>query len=338
MEAAGGIRKAALLLMGLDPATAAELLRSASPEIVTQIAAELAYLQSTEGKSAAATQQSAQEFFGLLGKGGPALGGELFLREMLKNAVGEERSQQVLGQVDGLLQARDPFRAVRSAEVAELAQTLSGESAQVAAMVLMELPPAKSAALLPLLDEEVQPQAVRSMTAEQAISPDARQTVAAAVGERLAALRAASAEEGPAAGEDAQQTKLRKVAVLLRGLNTELRDSLLNGINEQSAETGETVRNLMMVWEDLVVVADRSLQEGLRTVDSGKLALALCEADEALVSKVRTNISERAGGLLDEETELLSSPKPEEIEEARQAVLAGLREMNAKGELEFEQS
>ena len=325
MEAAGGIRKAALLLMGLDPATAAELLRSASPEIVTQIAAELAYLQSTEGKSAAATQQSAQEFFGLLGKGGPALGGELFLREMLKNAVGEERSQQVLGQVNGLLQARDPFCAVRSAEVAELAQTLSGESAQVAAMVLMELPPTKSAALLPLLDEEVQPQAVRSMTAEQAISPDARQTVAAAVGERLAALRAASAEEGPAAGEDAQQTKLRKVAVLLRGLNTELRDSLLNGINEQSAETGETV-------------ADRSLQEGLRTVDSGKLALALCEADEALVSKVRTNISERAGGLLDEETELLSSPKPEEIEEARQAVLAGLREMNAKGELEFEQS
>ena len=337
MEVAGGIRKAALLLMGLDPATAAELLRSASPEIVTQIAAELAYLQSAEGKSAAA-QESAQEFFGLLGRGGADMGGELFLREMLKNAVGEERSQQVLGEVNGLLQVRDPFRTVRSAEVGELAQTLSGESAQVAAMVLMELPPAKSAALLPLLDEEVQPQAVRSMTAEQAISPDARQTVANAVSERLAALRAAGAEKGPAGGEGAQQAKLRKVAVLLRGLNTELRDNLLGGINEQSAETGEMIRNLMVVWEDLLVVADRSLQEGLRTVDSGKLALALYEADGALVSKVRANISERAGTLLDEEAELLSSPKPEEIEEAKQAVLAGLREMNAKGELEFEQS
>lgn len=337
MEAAGGIRKAALLLMGLDPATAAELLKSASPEIVTQIAAELAYLQSAEGKSAAA-EKSAQEFFGLLGGGREAPAGEQFLRQMLKNALGEERSRQVLGQVNDLLQTRDPFRPVRSAEVADIAQALSGESAQVAAIVLMELQPAKSAALLPLLDEDVQPQAVRSMTTEQAVLPEAKQTVAAAVSERLEALRAPSGEPAPAAAEGIQQAKLRKVAVLLRNLKTELRDSLLSGITEQNSETGELVRSLMVLWEDLVVVADRSLQEGLRTVDSGKLALALCEADAALINKIRANISDRAAALLDEEASLLSSPKPEEIEEARQAVLAGLREMNAKGELEFEQS
>lgn len=338
MESAGGIRKAALLLMGLDPATAAELLRSASPEIVTQIAAELAYLQSAEGKSAAAAEKSAQEFFGLLGKGGEASGDELFLRQMLKNALGEERSRQVLGQVNDLLQTRDPFRPVRSAEVADIAQAVSGESAQVAAMVLMELPPAKSAALLPLLDEDVQPQAVRSMTTEQAVSPEAKQTVAAAVSERLEALRAASGEAAPAAAKGIQQAKLRKVAVLLRSLKAELRDSLLNGITEQNSETGELVHNLMVLWEDLVTVADRSMQEGLRTVDSGKLALALCEADQALINKVRANISERAAALLDEEASLLSSPKPEEIEEARQAVLDVFREMNAGGELGFEES
>jgi len=39
-----GIRKAALLLMGLEPTTAAELLKVADPEVVTRIAAELAYL------------------------------------------------------------------------------------------------------------------------------------------------------------------------------------------------------------------------------------------------------------------------------------------------------
>ena len=324
--------------MGLDPATAAELLRSASPEIVTQIAAELAYLQSAEGKPAAAAKESAQEFFGLLGEGGKAPAGEQFLRDMLKNALGEERSRQVLGQVNDLLQTRDPFRPVRSAEVADIAQALSGESAQVAAIVLMELPPAKSAALLALLDEDVQPQAVRSMTAEQAVLPEAKQTVAAAVSERLEALRAATGEAVPAAAEGIQQAKLRKVAVLLRSLKTELRDSMLGGIAEQNSETGELVGNLMVLWEDLVVVADRSLQEGLRTVDSGKLALALCEADAALISKIRANISERAAALLDEEASLLSSPNAEEIEEARQAVLDVLREMNARGELGFEES
>ena len=44
---ATGIRKAALLLRTLDPATAGELLGAAPPEVVKQIATELVYLDAT---------------------------------------------------------------------------------------------------------------------------------------------------------------------------------------------------------------------------------------------------------------------------------------------------
>ena len=138
------------------------------------------------------------------------------------------------------------------------------------------------------------------------------------------------------AAPDQQDVKLRKVAVLLRGLEPEARDSLLGAIAQKNQDSGDAVRGLMVIWEDLPAIADRSLQEVLRELDSRKMALALTDAAEAINAKFRANISERAGAMLDEELSLLSSPSTEDIQQARETVLEVLRAMNAKGELNFE--
>jgi len=127
------------------------------------------------------------------------------------------------------------------------------------------------------------------------------------------------------------------VAILLRGLETDLRDQMVKSLSEQNGETAQTVQQLMVTWEDLFLVAERSLQEALRSVDSRKLALALVDADEKMVERIRNNISERATAMLDEEASLLSAPKASEITEAREEILNALREMNTRGELQFEE-
>ena len=83
------------------------------------------------------------------------------------------------------------------------------------------------------------------------------------------------------------------------------------------------------------MVADRALQGILRTIDSRKLALSLVKADAELVKKFRSNMSERAAALLDEETSLMSSPKPQDIQQSREQILDALRAVNEKGELAF---
>jgi len=95
------------------------------------------------------------------------------------------------------------------------------------------------------------------------------------------------------------------------------------------------VANLMIVWEDIPQVADRPLQEALRGIDTRKLALALHKADEVIVGKIRSNISERMAATVDEETSLMSAPKKIDIEEAREEIVRILRQMNEKGELAF---
>jgi len=332
--AASGKRKAALLLAGLDSATAAELLKSADPEKLAEIAAELAYLRAEGRASEQAASEPLREFSALLRKGA-ARGKQRFLEQMLDNAVGKDKSPEVLARVRSLLDARDPFLPIRAAAAEDIAKALEGEPAQVASIVLADLPASKSAKLLPLLPDKVRPQAVRSMASGEEVSLETRLRVAAVVRNRLEQFT----DKGEsAAGPDRRQQQLRKVAVLLRGLSQELRADLLESVSNADQAGAEEIQKLMVIWEDLHVVTERSLQEGLRRLEPKQLALALTGADEATVSRIRGNISERANALLDEEVGLISSSKPEEVQEAREAIVGALREMDQNGELNFEEA
>ena len=327
------IQKAAMLLASLDPGTAGELLKAARPETVTQIAAELVYQDATGRRRDPTQVQPMEEFFGLLHsrKSGATLEG--FVRKMLASAVGDQKGEEIITEARRLLDSRDPFLSIRSADVQGLARALEGENPQVAAVVLIELPPDKSAALIPLLEEPVRKAAACRMVGGEGVSPEARARIAAMVRQRLESASGAAETLARAL----PQERLRRVALLLRKLKTDLRDNLVQSIAEQDAQVGVAVRDLMVTWVDIRIINDRHLQDVLRNVEARTLALALVGADPQAVRKVRANISERAGAMIDEETALMKKPKAEEVEAAREAVLGLLRERNAAGELAFEE-
>lgn len=333
--ALSGARKAAMLLMCLDPASAAELLKSTRQELMTEILAELTYLRSS-GAGRDVRGSTVQEFLGLL-RGQDSAAGEQFMRQVLDTVAGKGKSAELLTQVRKAVQARDPFVNIRTADVSLLAGALKGESPAVAALVLGELPPEKSSQLLGLLDESVRSAAVRGLAGGEDVSPEARLRVAAMVQKRLGELaKAGDAVVGD--GQAKRQAQLRKVALLLRGVRKDSRDSLVDAIRQQEAATADAIMSLMVVWEDMPRVADRVLQETLRTVDGKSLALSMVKADEAITRKIRSNISERAAAMLDEEASLLSAPKVEDVEKARQNILDQLRALNVKGELTWVES
>jgi flagellar motor switch protein FliG len=322
-----------MLLMALPPAAAAELLKSAPPEAVMQIAAELAYLKSGNAE-AAGEDDPLREFVTQLG--GRSGGKKDFVRGLLENVVGKAKLDDTMRQVQKLVDERDPFMPIRKVDVRLLAQALSGESAGVVALVLSELPAKMGATILPLLDKQVHDAAVRGMAASQEVSLDARAKVAAVIRARLEQF---SQKPGAvvSVGTDRKQEKLRKVALVLRGLEKSLRDQMVKSITEHDKDSADAVLRLMVTWEDMTLIPDRTLQEILRTVDARKLALAMMKVDPVIARKIRGNMSERAVALVDEETSLLSKPKADDITASREVILDALRAINAKGELVFEE-
>jgi flagellar motor switch protein FliG len=331
-----------MLLACLEPGAAAELLKGVRPELLTEIATEMVHLEEAAPTGA---DEPIRDFYVALCKPRQAAAGpQTAVKRILESAIGKQRGEEVFGQARRMLDQRDPFLSIRDTSVEELAQALAGEHPQVAAMVLMELASEKSAALLLLLEEHVRQEAVYRMTCGENVSPEARARIAAVIRSRLAALRKEAAAPGavvvnnsPAAAARLNAQR-RKVALLLRGLSSDVRDNLVKSIAQQDAEVATALQNLMVLWEDIPLVNERNLQTVMRSVDARKLALALMGTTAAITDKIRANISERARAMIDEETSLMKKPKADEVETARETILGYLRQLNASGELQFEGS
>ncbi len=326
-----GRQKAAMLLMSLDVSVAAELLKGVDSRIVQELAIELAYLNASGNRDSRQTLTLARDFCNALR---PAEGFhfENFLEEMLKNTVGSEKAGQIRNEVKNMLEKRDPFLGIRNAPPQALASVLESEHPQAVGVVLSELDARKSSQILGILSEGIRLSAVSRMASRETISPETKARIAEMVGKRL---KAASEAEAGGVVQAKPEQSLRKVAVVLRNLGKELRDGLLGAIKEKDTEAGDKVAELMIMWEDIPQVADRPLQQALRGIEAKKLALALHNTEDAVKQKIRSNISERAAAMLDEEASLMSAPKKEEVAAARDDIVKILREMNLKGELTF---
>ena len=325
--ALSGKQKAAMLLMSLDTLTAVELLKGLNPDEIQEIAIELARIEASEQRDVKVQTKIAREFCNSLNlEQNRKFSVRAFLNEILVNILDKEKAEQIQSQVKIATEKKDVFLDIRLASTDELVLALDGEHPQTIAVVLSELPPKKSQEVLSLLNEEARLKAVCKMTNPELIGSGVKQRMAATVTKRLKSFEGETLVERP-------EQALRKLALVLSGLEQDMRDQMLAEIGKDDEETAAMVKRLMITWEDITSVADRSLQEALRSVDSGKLALALYGADEDIAQKIRSNMSDRAVSMLDEEISLMQEPLGKEVLDAREEVVRPLREANEGGTL-----
>jgi len=326
-----GKQKAAMLLMSLDAETAAELLRGFDSEVVKELAEELVHLDAAGLRSDRESLRLARQFCNLL-QADQEFRIKGFLKEILKSTVGAEKAEHIQTRIQDLLYKRDPFISIRSVESKMIALVLENEHPQVAAVVLSGLSAKKNAEVLSFLDGSVRISAIGRMNSCENMTAQEKAEIAKAVCRRLEAI---ATRGGSKALQSWPKQSLRKVAVILRNLGKEIRDGMLGAIKDKDSQAGEVVVELMIVWEDILQVADSSLQEALKGIDIKRLALALVKANDRLVRKIRSNISEPAVAMLDEELLLMSAYKRKDVEEARGEIVQVLRAMNEKGKLAF---
>jgi len=329
-----GKQRAALLLASLDAATASELLKGIDAATVQELAVELTYLDAAGQRNARQTVDIARQFCrSLQNESGFAF--KSFLKEMLRNTVGEDQARRIQQEIGSLLQRRDPFMSIREADIESLTSVLQTEHPQAIAVILSELPPKRGSTIIGLLAEDVRVSVISRMTSVSSVTPEAKMRIAQMVRTRLEDARAAKS-----AGTTIQvspEQSLRKVAIIVRNLDKEVRDGVLEAIRQKDQEAGDKIANLMIVWEDVALVGGRSLQQALRGIDERQLALALYEAPNDIVEKIKSNISERAATMVAEETALMSAPKKEDVAQAREKIVNALRKLNRKGEMTFEE-
>jgi flagellar motor switch protein FliG len=323
-----GKQKAAMLLTVLSPDAATELLKGLPPKDIEEVGMELARIDASKEHDPKSAMKIAKEFYNSLRGEEQRFSIRGLLNEMLVNVLGRDKAQEIQSQIRTATVEKDPFMAIRSAGTDELVLALGKEHPQTIAIVLSELPTDKSQEILANLDEEVCSKTVCRMANPIQLGTSVKRRIAATVTERLKSFSGETLAEKP-------EQSLRKLALVIGGLEPDLRNKLLDDITKLDKDAATMVRALMVTWEDIPSIVDRSLQEALRTIEAGTLAVALYGADEEILQKIRSNISERAAAMLDEEAGLIQEPLKNEILDAREEVVKPLREANEQGKLRF---
>ena len=124
-----------------------------------------------------------------------------------------------------------------------------------------------------------------------------------------------------------------RLAEILNQTDEHSNQYIMNEIEGNNPELAEQVKQMMFVFEDLVLVDDRGFQKMLRKIETVELATALKAASDEIKDKVFRNMSGRAGDMLREEMDDLGPVRMKDVADAQQKITMIIQEMEAKGEV-----
>ena len=109
--------------------------------------------------------------------------------------------------------------------------------------------------------------------------------------------------------------------------------SVLTSLSQRDPELASEIKNLMFVFEDILMLDDRSIQRVLKDVDMKELSLALKVSSDDMKSKILDNVSERAAAMIQEEMEFMGPVKLRDVERAQRKIVDIVRKLDEEGEI-----
>lgn len=320
-EAVSGLKKAAMLLVVLGEQASAELLQQLSEEDVQKVSREVAKITSISGEQA---EEVLNEFHHIATAGDyVARGGMEFARKLLMAAFTPDVAKRLLDRLTKALGAdAASFDAIQKADPQQLAKFIHSEHPQTIALVLSHLNQTQAAALLTSLPAQMRADVALRMASLDQISPEVIIKIAAVLGQKLKTL-----------GEFARESYggVRSVAEMLNRLDSTSTREIITHIEQQDANIAETIRHLMFVFEDLLLIDPMGLKEVLAKVDRKVLTVALKGTSEQLKNQILASMSQRGADMLREDMDALGPIKIKEVDAAQQQIIAIVRQLESEG-------
>ena len=319
--ALSGIRKAAILMIILGDQTSGEILRQMDDEEVQFIGREVARITSINNEQAEAILE---EFYQMsMARDYVLKGGIEYARKMLLNAFGPEHAVKLLDRLVKTLGSElASFDTLQRADPQQLAKFIHNEHPQTIALVLSHLNASQAAGLLVSLPPELRADVALRMASLDQISPDIISKIAAIIGEKLKALGEMSRES---------YGGVRAVAEMFNRLDSATSKEILEVVEQNDSNLVATIRHLMFVFEDLLLLGQEAIKEVLAKVDRKILTVALKGTSDQLKTHFTEVMSQRGAEMLKEDMEALGPVKIKEVEAAQQQIIAVVRQLEAEG-------
>jgi len=314
------LRKAAIFIMSLPKDQAGRILGKLEPKQVEMVATAIARL---DGVSGGEQEQVIEEFV----KSNPnklstKSGGLELAKDLIQDALGTNAGE-VLENVTSSIEAV-PFSFLQKVDSQNLLTFLIDEHPQTIALIISHLPPQQAADIISGLPVSRRISVVRRVATMGQTNPDIVHAVEAGLQRRMSSVMSQHFEK--AGG-------VQSVAAMLNVIDRATERALLENLAQDEPDLVEEIRRLMFVFEDIGKLADGDIQILLKSVDQGKLALALKSASDDLREKIMHNMSTRASETLKEEMDYLGTVRLSSVEQSQQQIVDVVRQLEDRGEI-----
>ena len=321
-----GKRKAAILLVALGPEIAAEIYRNLSDAEIEQITVEIAAMGNLNSDTINIVLEEfyhtamAQQYLGT--------GGIQKARDILEKALGPRKALEVIARLQGVLQVT-PFDFVRRVEPEHLLNFISGEHPQTIALILSHLAPEQAAPIISALPPEQQAEVAMRIATMDQTAPEITREVERVLERKIATVL--SQEFTTVGGVEA-------LAELLNRVDRTTERSIMETLEAENAELADAIKKRMFVFEDVVLLDDRSIQQVLKEVDQRELAIVLKGSSDEVKNKIFGNMSQRAAEIVKEDMEFMGPVRVRQVEEAQQRFVAVIRRLEEAGDITITRS
>jgi flagellar motor switch protein FliG len=316
-----GAQKAAVLMVTIGDALSAEILKNLDEEEVAQVSKELARIPSISAEDA---EGILEEFYQMsMAQDYVLKGGIDYARRILITAFGPESAKRILDRlIKQLGSEAASFDALQKADPQQLAKFIHSEHPQTIALVLSHLNPSQAAGLLFSLPPEIRADVALRMANLEQITPEIISKIASIIGQKLKALGELSRES---------YGGVRAVAELFNRLDSSTSKEILDNIERSDSNLADTIRHLMFVFEDLLLIDPNGIKEILGRIDRKLLTLALKGTSDQLKNHFLQCMSQRGAEMLREDMDSLGPVKIKEVEAAQQQIIVVVRQLESEG-------
>ena len=316
-----GLQDAAILLMSLGEAEAAEVFKHLSPKEVQKLGEAIAKTKTITRDRVDAV---VDKFTGVAASQSLLVSdsGD-YVRSVLKLALGDDKATLL---IDRILQGGDVsgIESLKWMDAMSVAELLRNEHPQIVAAILVHLDYDQAAEVLKHLTERQRNEVMLRVATMEGIQPTALKDLNEVLFQVLAG------------GDKVRKSSLggvKTAAEMINLMGTNIEGTVIESIRNHDPDLAQKIVDKKFVFDDLVKLDDKAIQMVLKEVASDALIAALKGAQPELREKVLANMSTRAAETLREDLESRGPMRLSEVEAQQKDILKTVRRLSDAGQI-----
>lgn len=320
MAKLNGTQKAAVLMVALGDEAAAQIFKYLEEDEIQSISREIALTKHVQPDTA---DDVLEEFHTMtLAKSYISQGGIEFAKKLLIKSVGPEAARKIIDRLTKALESSAGFSSIERANPQQLSKFIQSEHPQTIALILAHLNASQAADLIASLPEGLRADVAMRMANLQEISPEVVRRISLILEQKLEALGSFATEA---------YGGVRAVAELFNRMDRNAGRLVLEKIETENPQLAANIRDLMFVFDDILLIDDTGITEILKRVDKKILTTALKGTSEELRNQFFRNMSSRAVELMKEEMEFMGPIKLKDVEKSQHEIVEIVRQLEEEG-------